>query len=97
VPLRGSEPAPDTKLLASGQGIVETVDDEGTLSTQSLSDLDRFRTDLAVVDVFREVDAWQALAGYFPHLVNFQQEFGVWVSGVDHRVELSERKPNVLY
>ena len=92
-----SEPAPDTVFLASGQGIVETVDDEGTLSTQSLSDLDRFRSDLAVVDVFREVDAWQALAGYFPHLVNFQQEFGVWVSGVDHRVELSERKRNVLY
>jgi hypothetical protein len=97
VSLGGSEPTPDTVFLASDQGILETVDDDRTLSTESLSDLDRFRSDLSIVNVFREVDAWKTLARYFPYAVDFEQELGVWVSGVDHRVELTERSPNVLY
>jgi hypothetical protein len=90
VSLRSSKPAPDTVLLSSDQSILEAVSDDRATPAESLSSLDRFRSDLAVCNVFREVDAWQAFAGYFPGAVNFEQELGVWVSGVNHKLRLTK-------
>jgi hypothetical protein len=95
--LASGEPAPDSVFLTGEEGILQTVRHDRTLTTESLSDLDRFRSDLSVVDVFREVDAWKVFTGYFPGAVNFEQQLGVWVSGVNHKVEHIERKRNVFY
>jgi hypothetical protein len=92
VSLRGSKPAPDSVLLSGDEGILETVGNDGAGPTESLSGLDRFRSDLSVCNVFREVDAWEAFAGYFPGAVNFEEELGVWVSGVNHKIHTNERK-----
>jgi hypothetical protein len=97
VSLRSSKPAPDTVLLSSDESILEAVSDDRATPAESLSSLDRFRSDLAVCNVFREVDAWEAFAGYFAGAVNFEQKLGVWVSGVDHKIQTNERIRNVLY
>jgi hypothetical protein len=97
VSLRSGKPAPDSEVLPSAERIVETVTEDRTSRTESFSSLDRFRSDLSVCNVFREVDAWEAFARYFSGAVNFEQELGVWVSGVNHKVEHNERIRNVLY
>ena len=94
---RSSKPAPYSVLLLGAESVLETVSNDRTPTTETLSSLDRFRSDLAVCDVFREIDAWEAFAGYFPDAVNFQQELGVWVSGVNHKIQTNERIQNVLY
>ena len=95
--LASGKPAPDPVFLTGEEGVLQAVGHDRTLSTEALSDLDRFRSDLSIVDVFREVDAWKVFTRYFPGAVDFQQELGVWVSGVDHRVEHTERSRNVFY
>ncbi len=95
--LASGEPAPYSKLLTSVEGVLETVQHDRALSTEPLSDLDRFRSDLSIVDIFREVDAWKLFTGYFPGAVNFEQQLGVWVSGVDHKIKPIERSRNVFY
>jgi hypothetical protein len=97
VTLSSGKPSPDSVLLTGVEGVGETVGHDRALTTQALSDLDRFRSDLAVVNVFREVDAWKVFTRYFPGAVNFEQELGVWVSVVDHKIEHIERSENVLY
>lgn len=93
--LSSGQPTPDSPRLSSDEGVLETVSHDGTLGTEALSDFDRFRSDLSVCNIFREVDAWQAFTGYFSHSVNFEQELAVWVSGVNHTVEPNERNQNV--
>lgn len=88
--LRSRKPAPDSVLLPGDEGILETVRHDRTSPTESLGSLDRFRSDLAVCNVFREVDAWEAFARYFAGAVNFEQQLGVWVSGVDHKLRLTK-------
>jgi hypothetical protein len=95
--LSSGQASPDSPRLSGDEGILETVSNYGTLGAQGFSDLDRFRSDLSVCNVFREVDAWEAFTGYFPSGVDFQQELGVWVSGVNHKVEPNERNRNALY
>jgi hypothetical protein len=97
VTLSSGKPAPDSILLASVEGVFETVRHDRTLTTQALSDLHRFRSDLSIVNIFREIDAWKVFTRYFPGAVNFEQELAVWVSVVDHTVEHIERSKNVLY
>jgi hypothetical protein len=97
VTLSSGKPAPDSVFLTGVEGILETVRHDRTLTTQALSDLDRFRSDLSVVDIFREVDAWKVFTRYFPGAVNFEQELAVRVSVVDHKVEHIERSKNVVY
>ena len=88
--LRSRKPAPYSVLLPGDERVLQTVGNNGAGSTESLSGLDRFRSDLAVCDVFREVDAWEAFARYFAGAVNFEQELGVWVSGVNHKLRLTK-------
>jgi D-mannonate dehydratase len=95
VSLSSGKPAPDSKVLTGSKRIVETVDEDRTPTTETFSDLDRFRSDLSVCDVFREKDSWQRLAGYVSDVSNFEQELAVWV--VSHSVEPNWRSRNVVY
>lgn len=88
--LRSRKPAPYSVLLPSLESVLETVGDNRAPTTETLSSLDRFRSDLAVCNVFREVDAWEAFARYFAGAVNFEQQLGVWVSGVNHKLSLTK-------
>lgn len=88
--LRIRKPAPDSVLLPGHESVLETIGDDRTGPTEALSSLDRFRSDLAVCNVFREIDAWEAFARYFSGAVNFEQQLGVWVSGVNHKLRLTK-------
>ena len=93
--LRSSEPAPDSELLPSVESVGETVPNYGALTTETLSNLDRFRSDLSVVDIFREVDAWKVFTGYVSSAVDFEEQLAMWVVG--HRIKHNERSRNVVY
>ena len=88
--LRSRKPAPDSVLLPGYESVLEAVRQDRTPATETLGSLDRFRSDLAVCNVFREVDAWEAFTRYFPGAVNFEQQLGVWVSGVNHKLSLTK-------
>jgi len=78
------EAAPNAELLGSVDGVVAAGIQEGTFSAEGLSRVGGLCAEFGVFDVLREEYFWQPFARYFTHARNFEHEFAVWMSGVEH-------------
>ena len=80
------ETSPNAELLHSVGGVVPAGVYEWTVGAEGLSRVGGFRAEFGVFDVLREEYFWQPFARYFTHARNFEHEFAVWMSGVEHIV-----------
>jgi len=80
------EAAPNAELLDCVDGVVPAGIQERTFSTESLSRVGGLPAEFGIFDVLREEHFWQPFARYFTHAGNFEHEFAVWISVVQHKL-----------
>ncbi len=80
------EAAPNAELLGRVDGVVPAGVEERTICAKGFGSLDGLFSDYPIWNVLREEHLWQPFARYFPHAANFEQEFAVWMSGVEHKL-----------
>jgi hypothetical protein len=80
--------APNAPFLPSADGVVEAGLPDRTGVAEFLSGEGGFTADFRIWEVFREEHLWQPLARYFPDCGDFEQQFAVWMSVVEHRVSV---------
>ena len=82
----GGEAAPNAELLSSVGGVVPAGVYEWTVGAEGSSGFYGLVAEFGVFDVLREEYFWQPFTRYFTHARNFEHEFAVWMSGVEHRL-----------
>ena len=82
----GGETSPNAELLHGVGGVVPAGVYEWTVGAEGSSGFYGLVAEFGVFDVLREEYFWQPFARYFTHARNFEHEFAVWMSGVEHIV-----------
>lgn len=85
----GGETSPNAELLHSVGGVVPAGVNEWTVGAEGFGRVRGLAAEFRVFDVLREEYFWQPFARYFAHTRNFEYEFAVWMSEVEHTL-----KPN---
>ena len=78
------ETSPNAELLHSVGGVVPAGVYEWTVGAEGFGGVGGLRSEFGVFDVLREEYFWQPFARYFTHTRNFEHEFAVWMSEVEH-------------
>ena len=80
----GGEASPNAELLHSVGGVVPAGVYEWTVGAEGSSGFDGLVAEFGIFNVLREEYFWQPFARYFTHARNFEHEFAVWMSEVEH-------------
>ena len=82
----GGEAAPNAELLHSVGGVFPAGVYEWTVGAEGFGRVGGLRSEFGIFDVLREEHFWQPFARYFTHAGNFEHEFAVWISVVQHKL-----------
>ena len=80
----GGEASPNAELLHSVGGVVPAGVYEWTVRAEGSSSFYGLPAEFGIFNVLREKHFWQPFARYFTHARNFEHEFAVWMSVVEH-------------
>lgn len=86
--LRGGQPAPNTKLLPSVDGVVPAGNKKWTICTRGFGSLDSLFSDFPVWQVLREEDVRKPLTRHLTDSSYSKQQVAGGVSVVEHTVIL---------
>jgi len=78
------EASPNAELLGGVGGVVPAGVYEWTVGAEGTGGFNSLRAEFGIFNVLREKHFWQPFARYFTHARNFEHEFAVWMSGVEH-------------
>jgi len=84
----GGEPAPNTKLLTSVDGVIPASNQQWTICTHGFGCLNGLFSDFPIGQVLGEENVRQPLAGNFSDSFDSEQEVTVGMSVVKHIVSL---------
>ena len=80
----GGEASPNPELLHRVGGVVPAGVYEWTVGAEGSGGFYGLLAEFGVFNVLREKYFWQPFARYFTHARNFEHEFAVWMSVVEH-------------